>query len=281
MKIRFIATLAMAATAAAIGLAPIAAAAPTGTLTTNTGGATVVQSPGNAQVTAQPGAAAVQAGSCSTRSSGATACPALRSITATTIADGRTTSGGRRKPPAWFVCQRAGPGRCGATLMGDRVTGVRVTPISGCLVDRGDGLRGRSVSAGSGPGGAADGGGGGGAGGGGGGGAGGRLLVASSVDTAVVGAVSVTDVVASSTLPGLRNTSRTAATTRAAAAAAAAINAIRACFPRYHGAGAGSKYQLFESNALNAPSGTGSGSVQKPSAASSQGPSSRVSSPDV
>ena len=172
--------------------------------------------------------------------------------------------------------------------MGERVTGVRVTPISGCLGDRVDGLRGRYVSAGpgstgAGGGGAADGGGGGGGGGGGDGGdgAGGRLLVASSVDTAVVGAVSVTDVVASCTLPGLRNTSRTAATTRAAAAAAAAINAIRACFPRYHGAGAGSKYQLFESNALNAPSGTGSASVQKPSAASSQGPSSRVSSPDV
>ena len=62
MKTRFIATPAMAATAAAIGLAPVAAAAPTGTLTTNTGGATVVQSPGNAQVTALPGAAAVQAG---------------------------------------------------------------------------------------------------------------------------------------------------------------------------------------------------------------------------
>ena len=123
--------------------------------------------------------------------------------------------------------------------MGERVTGVRVTPISGCLGDRVDGLRGRYVSAGPESTGAADVAGGGGAGGGGGGGAGGRLLVASSVDTAVVGAVSVTDVVASSTLPGLRNTSRTAATTRAAAAAAAAINAIRACFPRYHGAGAG------------------------------------------
>ena len=136
--------------------------------------------------------------------------------------------------------------------MGGRVTGVRVTPISGCLVDRGDGLRGRIVSAGSGPGGAADGGGGGG------GGGDGRLLVASSVDTAVVGAVSVTDVVASSTSAGLRNTSRTAATTRAAAAVNAAIDAIRACFPRYHGAGGGSKYQEFESNASNAPSGTGS-----------------------
>jgi len=59
---RFIATLAMAGAAGAIVLAPVAAAAPTGIQTTNTGGATVVQSPGNSQVTAQPGAAAVQAG---------------------------------------------------------------------------------------------------------------------------------------------------------------------------------------------------------------------------
>ena len=144
--------------------------------------------------------------------------------------------------------------------MGDRVTGVRVTPISGLLADRGAGLRGRYVSAGPGSTGGADVAGGGG----GGGGAGGRLLVASSVDTgvvgAVVGAVSVTDVVASSTPPGL-NTSRTAATTRAAAAVAAAINAISACFPRYHGAGAGSKYQVSESNASNAPSRTGSAAV--------------------
>jgi hypothetical protein len=63
MKVRFIATLAIAGAASAIGLAPMGAAAPTGTTqTTNTGGATVVESPGNAQVTAQPGAAAVQAG---------------------------------------------------------------------------------------------------------------------------------------------------------------------------------------------------------------------------
>jgi len=59
---RFFATLAMAGTAGAVALAPVAAAAPTGPQTTNTGGATVVQSPGNTQVTVQPGAAAVQAG---------------------------------------------------------------------------------------------------------------------------------------------------------------------------------------------------------------------------
>ena len=59
MKIRYIAPVAMVATAAAIWLAPVAAAAST---TTDTGAATVVQSPGNAQVTTQPGAAALQSG---------------------------------------------------------------------------------------------------------------------------------------------------------------------------------------------------------------------------
>ena len=60
MKLRFIVPAAMAATAAAIALAPLAAAAPTGT--TNNGGATVVQSPGNAQVITQPGQSASRAG---------------------------------------------------------------------------------------------------------------------------------------------------------------------------------------------------------------------------
>ena len=50
MKLRYVAPLAIAASAAAIGLAPIAAA-----------DATVQQSPGNAQITATPGAAAKQA----------------------------------------------------------------------------------------------------------------------------------------------------------------------------------------------------------------------------
>ena len=50
MKLRYVAPLAIAACAAAIGLAPIAAA-----------DATVQQSPGNAQITATPGAAAKQA----------------------------------------------------------------------------------------------------------------------------------------------------------------------------------------------------------------------------
>jgi hypothetical protein len=50
MKLHNVAALAIAASAAAIGLAPIAAA-----------DATVHQSPGNVQVTATPGAAAQQA----------------------------------------------------------------------------------------------------------------------------------------------------------------------------------------------------------------------------
>ena len=50
MKLRHIAPLAIAASAAAIGLAPIASA-----------DANVQQSPGNAQVTATPGGAAQQA----------------------------------------------------------------------------------------------------------------------------------------------------------------------------------------------------------------------------
>ncbi len=50
MKIRFATPLVIAASAAAVGLAPIAAA-----------DATVNQSPGNAQITATPGAAAQEA----------------------------------------------------------------------------------------------------------------------------------------------------------------------------------------------------------------------------
>ena len=50
MKLRYVASLAIAASAAAIGLAPIAAA-----------DASVQQSPGNVQVTATPGAASQQA----------------------------------------------------------------------------------------------------------------------------------------------------------------------------------------------------------------------------
>jgi hypothetical protein len=50
MKLRYIAPLAIAASAAVVGLAPIAAA-----------DATVHQSPGNAEVTASPGPAAQEA----------------------------------------------------------------------------------------------------------------------------------------------------------------------------------------------------------------------------
>jgi hypothetical protein len=54
MKLRVIAPLAMAATAAAIGFAPLAEAAPTGT--------TVEQHPGNAQIVVSPGPSAYRAG---------------------------------------------------------------------------------------------------------------------------------------------------------------------------------------------------------------------------
>ena len=50
MKLRYVAPLAIAASAAAIGLAPLAAA-----------DATVQQNPGNAQITATPGPAAQEA----------------------------------------------------------------------------------------------------------------------------------------------------------------------------------------------------------------------------
>jgi hypothetical protein len=50
MKLQYVATLVIAASAAAIGLAPIAAA-----------DSTVQQSPGNAQIVATPGAAALEA----------------------------------------------------------------------------------------------------------------------------------------------------------------------------------------------------------------------------
>lgn len=59
MQLRIITSLAITATAALIGLAPMAKAAPTGC--SNTGGATICQTPGNAQVTAQPGQAAEDA----------------------------------------------------------------------------------------------------------------------------------------------------------------------------------------------------------------------------
>jgi hypothetical protein len=59
MKLRVIAPLAMAATAAAIGLAPIAAAAPTGTLDPD--GTTVNHHPGNTEISVQPGPSASEA----------------------------------------------------------------------------------------------------------------------------------------------------------------------------------------------------------------------------
>ena len=127
--------------------------------------------------------------------------------------------------------------------MGDRVTGVRVTPISGGLVLRGGGFR-RTVSAGPGSMRSAD------VSGGGGGGA--ALVVARSVVTAVVVDGS-TGVVVSSSEPGLRTNNSTAATTSAAAAAPTAIHPVNACLRRYQGAGAGSKYQVSASKASNVP----------------------------
>ena len=72
MKMRFIAPLAITVTAAAIGFAPIAAAAPTASTpnpapapnggTPNPDRATVVQSPGNVQITAHLGKAAQEVG---------------------------------------------------------------------------------------------------------------------------------------------------------------------------------------------------------------------------
>ncbi|MGE2721846.1 hypothetical protein [Mycolicibacterium celeriflavum] len=59
MRTRLITTVAMAATAAAIGFAPVAGAAPTGC--SYTGGAVACQTPGNVQITAQPGQASADA----------------------------------------------------------------------------------------------------------------------------------------------------------------------------------------------------------------------------
>jgi hypothetical protein len=60
IKVNRIAPLvAIGAAAAAIGFAPVAAAAPTGTTVAT--GSTVNQNPGNAQITAEPGAAAQHA----------------------------------------------------------------------------------------------------------------------------------------------------------------------------------------------------------------------------
>jgi hypothetical protein len=58
MKLGVIASLTMAAAAAAIGFAPIAAAAPTTTIAPDS---TVRQTPGNAEITAHPGEVAQQA----------------------------------------------------------------------------------------------------------------------------------------------------------------------------------------------------------------------------
>src|SRR5687767_8192627 len=107
--------------------------------------------------------------------------------------------------------------------MGDRVTGVRVTPISGGRVLRGRGFCGRTVCAGGGSMGSADVAGGGG---------GTSLLAVRSVDTAVVVDGASVGAVVSTSGPGLRTINRTAETTSAAAAAPAAIHTASTCLPR-------------------------------------------------
>jgi hypothetical protein len=166
------------------------------------------------------------------------------------------------------VAYRRVLGRCGATLMGDRVTGVRVTPISGSFEVRGGaGARVRIVAAGPGSSGGADV-----SAGGGGGGAGARLLVTNSADVDVVAVGAVVSAVGSSAgvPPGGRNTSSTADMTRATDAATAATRTVSARVLRYQGGGAGSKYQVSALNASN-PLWVGSTSVVSTSAHTSSG----------
>jgi len=162
--------------------------------------------------------------------------------------------GGRHTVSRPFAVQRWPPGRRGATLIGDRVTGVRVTPISGSLVVLG--ARGRFVCTGGGATGAADV-----SGGGGGGGGGASGLVARSLEATVVGAAGVMGVESSTAVLGPRITRRTADTTSAAAAAPAAMSAVIAGLVRYHGGGAGAKYQESGSNASNESVGPSAGSA--------------------
>ena len=56
MRLRYVTLLAMATAAATIGLVPVAAAAPTGSINqcTGTGNATVCARPGNAQIISSP-----------------------------------------------------------------------------------------------------------------------------------------------------------------------------------------------------------------------------------
>jgi hypothetical protein len=151
--------------------------------------------------------------------------------------------------------RQRGPRGCGATLIGDLVTGVRVTPISGCFVGLGatlglvySGAR-STVDA------AVSGGGGGAAGGGGGGDSVGDPTVAGGPAGAPAGAVGVGDAVCvagagrAGVLPGPRKTSSTLETTIAITAAAAATSAVAAAVDRYHGVGAGTKFHVLALNA--------------------------------
>jgi hypothetical protein len=130
---------------------------------------------------------------------------------------------------------------CGATLIGDRVTSI-CGPFFGSerVGDRYAGACGASCSA------EAGGGGGGGAGGG-----RGAALVESAVVGVVVGDVDVATVGLPPLSEDVWNSSRTADTTSAAAANAAALSMVTACRLRYHGVGAGLKFQVLALNASN------------------------------
>src|SRR4051812_27750684 len=142
--------------------------------------------------------------------------------------------------------------------MGNRVTGVRVTPISGCFVGRGRtvGLitAGASVTT--------DGSGGGGGGAGGSGGGCSTVAVARGV---VLGGV-LSEGTGSSAAGVPRNTSRTTETTIADSATALAIIRVRACEDRCQvvtDTGVKSSSQVFSSNASNPSCVFGSPSANK------------------
>src|SRR6478752_950961 len=152
-----------------------------------------------------------------------------------------------------------GPRCCGATLIGSRVTGVRVTPISGCFVGRGRtvGLTTAGASF------TTDGSGGGG--GGGGGGSGGDCLTVAVANGVVVGGV-LSEGVGSSAPGEPRNTNSTTETTIADSATALAIVRVRACEDRCQvvtAIGVKSSSQVFSSNASNPSCAFGSPSASR------------------
>lgn len=153
-----------------------------------------------------------------------------------------------------------GPRCCGATLIGDLVAGVRVTPISGCFVGLGRAVGLTTTGASF----IVDGSGGGG--GGAGGGGGGCLLVAVAVASGVVEGGVLSAGTRSSAAGEPRNTNRTTETTIADSAAALAISRVRACEDRCHGSAdttVKSWSQVFSSNASNPSRSFGSPSASK------------------